>query len=266
VAQHRKSFWGRLRWQRDEIDGVIVVVHDITDQRQKEQELKIKSTMIQEIHHRVKNNLQTIAALLRIQARRTGSPEVGEMLRETTNRILSIAVVHEFLAHDESNIVNVREVCHRIVTEVARSILDPEKHIKFSLEGVDIYLPTQQATSCALIVNELLQNAVEHGFATSTEGTVSISLLDQGDQLTVEIVDDGQGLSADGGEAQETSLGLQIVRTLVREDLKGHFELRNADGHGVQAIVSFPKQSHLPSSPRDDSRLRERPLAREVVV
>src|SRR5439155_16483578 len=134
------------------------------EERRKDQELSIKSAMIQEIHHRVKNNLQTIASLLRLQARRTGSPEVGDMLRETINRILSIAVVHESLSHDESSIIDVKEVCQRIIAEVTQGILDPDKHIHFAIRGTDLPLPAQQATSCALIVNELLQNAVKHAF------------------------------------------------------------------------------------------------------
>ena len=246
VARRPQGWLSHLR-PPDEIDGVMIIIHDITDERRKEQELKIKSAMIKEIHHRVKNNLQTIAALLRLQARRTGSPEVGEMLNETINRILSIAVVHEFLAHDESNIVNVREVSQRIITEVARSILDPEKRIRFSLEGDDIYLPTQHATSCALIINELLQNAVEHGYATRSEGTITVRLQEDADEHVIEIVDDGQGLVAESGRGQEISLGLQIVRTLVREDLKGRFELRNLDGRGARAVVAFPKSFWMAS-------------------
>lgn len=248
VGHHPDSWLSRLSQRNDEMDGVMIVIHDITDERRKEQELKIKSAMIKEIHHRVKNNLQTIAALLRLQARRTGSPEITEMLKETTNRILSIAVVHEFLAHDESSIVNIREVSQRIITEVARSILDPEKHVRFSLEGDDIYLPTQQATSCALIINELLQNAVEHGYASRSEGQVVVRLQSDGDQHRVEIVDDGVGLAADFGRNQETSLGLQIVQTLVREDLKGRFELVNANGNGARALVSFPRHIRAASA------------------
>ena len=131
----------RLRRQTREIDGAIIVIQDVTEERQKEQELKIKSTMIQEIHHRVKNNLQTIAALLRLQARRTDSPEVADMLQQTIHRILSIAVVHEFLSYDESSIVNLREVTQRIVNEVTQGILDPVKRFRFAFEGEDVCCP-----------------------------------------------------------------------------------------------------------------------------
>ncbi len=247
VASPVTSWWKRLR-EPEELDGVILVIQDITEERRKEQELKIKSAMIQEIHHRVKNNLQTIAALLRLQARRTGSEEVVDVLRQTINRILSVAVVHEFLSHDESSIINIKDVCQRILDEVTQGVLDPDKRIRIALEGSNIYLPAQQATSCALIVNELLQNAVEHGFSNRWEGTITITLYDGGNNLTLEIVDDGQGLPPGFSFSRGTNLGLQIVSTLAREDLKGAFELVNGSGSsqggthcGVRAMVTIPK-------------------------
>jgi len=247
IAASRRGLCDPSTGGSPESDGVMVVIHDITEERQKEQELRIKSAMIQEIHHRVKNNLQTIAALLRLQARRTGSPDVSEILQQTISRILSIAVVHEFLSHDESSIIDLKEVCQRILNEVTQGILDPEKNIKFSLIGESAYLPAQQATSCALIVNELLQNAVEHGYGSKSEGTIEVRLRDLGDELTVEIVDDGQGLPANFSIAEGGNLGLQIVQTLVRDDLKGQFRLSN--GNGVRAVVTFPKSGRKPLAP-----------------
>ena len=223
------------------LDAVLMLVRDVTDERQKEQELRIKSAMIQEIHHRVKNNLQTIASLLRLQARRTGSPEVGDILRQTINRILSIALVHEFLSHDESSVIDVKEVCARILSEVTQGILDPEKRIRFAVEGQDLPLPAQQATSCALIVNELLQNAVKHAFVGRSEGQVVLHLRDLGEGLQIEIVDDGRGVGPGFDHRHQGSLGLQIVRTLVREDLRGEFEIANNPERGVRATITFPK-------------------------
>ena len=162
------------------------------------------------------------------------------MLQETINRILSIAIVHEFLAHQESNDVDMREVAHQIISEVTRSILDPEKHVHFTLEADDVHLPTQQATSCALVLNELLHNAVEHGFAHVNDGKVQIRLNEHGERIVLEITDNGRGLPVNFKLRGGGSLGLQIVQTLVREDLKGTFELVNAEGGGARAIVSFP--------------------------
>jgi len=220
--------------------GAVVAIQDVTDELRKEQELKIKTAMIQEIHHRVKNNLQTIAALLRLQARRTESTEVADQLRETIGRIISIAVVHEFLSHEETTVINIHEVSNRILAEVRNGVLDHSRPISLALEGTRSFnLPAQQATSCALIINELVQNAVEHAFAGRPGGSIVVRLAEQGDSLYIEIQDDGRGLPHDFDLLSQGGLGLQIVRSLVREDLKGQFELVN--GHGVKAVVSFPK-------------------------
>lgn len=219
--------------------GAIIVIQDVTDQVRKEKELKVKSAMIQEIHHRVKNNLQTITALLRLQARRSKSPEVAAVLKEAIGRILSVAVVHEFLSKDESSIINIHEVCKRILHEVVNGTLDPMKRIELKLEGVQQFLlPAQQATSCALIVNELIQNAVEHGMESRQKGTIVVRLSQSDDSMGIEIEDDGSGLP-DGFDMARGGLGLQIVRTLVKEDLRGEFQLEN--GEGVRALISFPR-------------------------
>lgn len=249
--------WNRFVGRLDTRDLVLLTVHDVTEETQKERELKIKSAMIQEIHHRVKNNLQTIAALLRLQARRTGSPEVSEMLQETINRILSIALVHDHLAHQESSDVDMAEVAQQIVAEVTRGILDPEKRITFKLETEPIQLPTQQATSCALVLNELLHNAVEHGFAQRNEGSVLARLSVDADRVVVEVVDDGEGLPSSFRIGADGSLGLQIVQTLAREDLKGTFQLLNAGERGARAVVSFPRApGESGSGARDSARTR----------
>ena len=188
----------------------------------------------------MKNNLQTIAALLRLQARRTDLPEVADQLRETVGRIISIAVVHEFLSHEETTVINIHEVSNRILAEVRNGVLDRSRPITLSLEGTRSFsLPAQQATSCALIINELVQNAVEHAFVGVPGGSIVVRLAEHGDSMYVEIQDDGQGLPDDFDLAQQGGLGLQIVRSLVREDLKGQFDLVN--GQGVKAVISFPK-------------------------
>jgi two-component sensor histidine kinase len=230
----------RVLGRRTVPSGAVVAIQDVTDELQKDQELKIKTAMIQEIHHRVKNNLQTIAALLRLQARRTNSPEVADQLRESVGRIISIAVVHEFLSHDETSVINIHEVSNRILAEVRNGVLDRSRPINLVLEGSRTFtLPAQQATSCALIINELVQNAVEHAFTGLPGGTITVKLAEQGDSLCIEIQDDGRGLPHEFDVVRDGGLGLQIVRSLVREDLKGEFELTN--GQGLHAVVSFPK-------------------------
>jgi two-component sensor histidine kinase len=230
-----------LPLSRPRLVGAVLAVHDETEVRRKERELKVKSAMIQEIHHRVKNNLQIIAGLLRMQGRRSESEEVRRALDDSVARILSVAVVHEFFSQQEARVINIKDVSQRIVTHTRQGILQPDKRIRLTLSGPNIYLPAQQATTCALVVNELLQNAVEHGYERKPGGTISVNLQDDGNSVVIAVADDGQGLPDDFSLEQADSLGLQIVQTLVQDDLKGQFELR--EGGGVSAIVTFPKQT-----------------------
>jgi two-component sensor histidine kinase len=214
-------------------------VHDSTETRRQQQELRVKTALIQEIHHRVKNNLQTIAALLRMQGRRLQQKEAQHAIQEAVNRILSAAVIHEFLSRQDAHVINIKDISQRIVTQMQQGVLSPEKQITFQLEGPPIFLPARQATACALIINELLQNAVEHGFVGRQQGQVKLTLEDEGDKVVVRIHDDGTGLPEEFEFTNGTSLGLQIVQTLVQEDLKGSFHIGN--GGGTQVIVTFPK-------------------------
>jgi two-component sensor histidine kinase len=221
------------------VTGVLILIHDATRARRREKESRIRAAMIQEIHHRVKNNLQTIASLLRLQSRRTGSEEVRQALIDSVGRILSVAVVHEFLSEHASRVINITDVSRRILDQMEQGTLGEGEGIRFDLRGPNIYLPTQQATACALIINELLQNALEHGLSSVQGGEILVELQDDPDRVILKISDSGTGLP-DGFDLEEDSnLGLTIVQTLVKDDLRGGFELR--DGQGTEAIVSFPK-------------------------
>lgn len=234
-------WWGHLSerqvdWQ---IAGAILTIHDATEARREERRLRRQLAVMQEIHHRVKNNLQTVASLLRMRARRVTSDEGRQALEDSINRILSIAVVHEFLSQPQARVINITEVCQRIVRLTERGLMDPDQRIRLTLHGPRIDLPAQEATACALVINELLQNAIEHGYDRRTEGTISITLEDEIDRIAIVIHDDGGGLPPDFDLTHEGGLGLQIVRSLVESDLKGWFELR--DDQGVSALVTFPK-------------------------
>lgn len=219
--------------------SVLITIHDATIARRKAQEQAVRRAMVQEIHHRVKNNLQTIASLLRLQARRTQHEEARRILGESIHRILSVAVVHEFLSQHEGVTINLRDVALRIVTQVREGILDPTKEISFRVEGPPIFLPPHQTTMCALVINELLLNALEHGFDGLNRGEIVVHLVDEGDQVRILVQDNGTGLPEGFDLENSSSLGLQIVRTVVRQDLRGEFELHN--GQGVSAVVTFPK-------------------------
>lgn len=224
--------------------GIIITLHDETDIRRQDEELRVKNAMIQEVHHRVKNNLQTIAGLLRMQARRVKSEEARLVLDETLNRILSVAVIHEFLSNENSNIINIKEVSYRIIAQFEQGVLSPDKQIKLKLTGEMINLPARQATACSLIINELLQNAIEHGFEEKHSGTVELNLADKGDEVMITVSDNGDGLPGDFHVDQSGSLGLQIVKILVEGDLRGKIQWENAahnGGEGLSVIITFPK-------------------------
>jgi two-component sensor histidine kinase len=231
--------WVDWRKENKEPSHVILMVRDSTEIRRQEQELRVKTAMIQEVHHRVKNNLQTIAALLRMQVRRTSSQDARTAIEEAIARILSVAVIHEFLSHQDSRVINIKDVSNRILTLMRQEMLSPDNHIRLELEGPPIYLPARQATACALVINELLQNAVEHGFNEGKMGFVRLTFQDEGDVVIVRVRDDGSGFPDNFRIENAESLGLQIVQTLVQEDLKGTIEMRNGDG--AEAIITFPK-------------------------
>jgi two-component system, sensor histidine kinase PdtaS len=243
-VQHRLVNGGLQRTFIDrvsagEVGSVLLMVHDATEERRKRLELEVKSTMIQEVHHRVKNNLQNIAALLRMQARRTEDVGTQQAIKEAISRILSVAVIHEFLSLDESQSINIRDVCQRIVAQT-RQVVAPDQQIDMTIEGPVIYLPSQQATACALVVNELVQNALEHGFETKQEGQIQVVLIDRGDAVQLEVHDDGDPLPDAFTLGASTSLGLQIVQSLVQSDLRGEVRLENRE-QSVVATVHFPK-------------------------
>jgi two-component sensor histidine kinase len=237
LRSERSGLFGAVRQQPF---GAFLLIHDDTESRQRTRELLIKTAMIKELHHRVKNDLQTVASLLRMQSRRMQTAEAKGALAEAVSRILSIAVIHEFLSEQDSRVINIREVAQRIIAQMQTGVLGPERRIALELSGPNIYLPARQATSCALVINELLQNALEHGYdSRSAGGTISLTFEDHGDAVVLIVHDDGRALPPDFDLERVDSLGLRIVQMLVTQDLKGHIDLQS--DHGVSAIVRFPK-------------------------
>ncbi len=200
--------------------------------------LMVKSALIQEMHHRVKNNLQQVASLLRLQMHYAGERSVEQVLTESLNRILAIASVHELLAREDLDIISVKKVAESIVAATGQSVIAPGKHIRMSIEGPDLLLPSAQATSVALILNELVQNAVEHGFGDgSDDGQILITLHEDAHGFRLAVSNDGTPLRDDFDLRRTDSLGLQIVDSLVRGDLQGKFSLANEDGQTVASVV-----------------------------
>ncbi len=219
--------------------GVFILFHDATQALQAQLELESKMAMLREVHHRVKNNLQVVASLMRLQARRALGEEAKAVLKESVNRILSVAVVHEFLSSDAGGTINVREVARRIVGQLQQGLIDPSKQMRLTVSGPAIWLPAERATQCALVVNELVQNAIQHGIGERRRGEVVVEFIDHGDSVSIIVADDGQGLPEGFELESDSNLGLSIVKSMVERDLKGEFELQSAGG--TRAIVRFDK-------------------------
>ena len=219
----------------------IVIISDITELRKKDEELLIKSVVIKEIHHRVKNNLQTITSLLRLQARRAQSEETKLVLRDCIGRVSSIAIVHEYLSQQDSGLIDVGKVAKGIYQAILSSMLNPDFKLEAEFFADQLQLPSEKATSIALILNELLQNIIEHAFEGKMQGRLEVSFTEKSDAYYLTITDDGIGIPADFDISQSKSLGLKIIRTLAESDLHGSFTLKNRPEGGAVAQVIIPK-------------------------
>jgi two-component sensor histidine kinase len=221
------------------LTGALVLVRDVTDIRRRDRLLLGKEVAIREVHHRVKNNLQTISSLLRLQARRLPSGEARHALDEAERRVRSIAVVHEILSRDTTDEVDFNEILPSLV-RMAEDLSCTSPPVQVTWSGEAGAMGAQVATPLAVALNELLQNAVEHAFVNHRPGTpacVTVSLHRQGDELTVEVRDNGAGLPTGFSVDATPSLGLQIVRGLVVNQLGGHIEMVSDGGTLARLVV-----------------------------
>jgi two-component system, sensor histidine kinase PdtaS len=214
----------------------------VTDLRRRDRILLSKDATIREIHHRVKNNLQTIAALLRLQGRRLQSEEAQEAIQESERRIRSIAIVHETLSRDATDVVDFAEIVGPLVRVVEETVSTPELQLHFSVEGNAGLLPGEIATPLAVVLNELMQNAVDHAFPIPddgpAEGHVTVRVRRTEGELALDVVDDGVGLPPDFSLEGSRGLGLSIVHALVTSELSGSIEMR--DDHGTRVSLRVP--------------------------
>lgn len=222
--------------QFEKANGTFVVFKNITELREKERELIVKSVAIREIHHRVKNNLQTVASLLRLQMRR-GLPEESKVhFVESLNRITSIASVYEIILSNSSvDDVDIHQLLEKIGNMLVWGSEHENKRIMISFKGQHLQIKSDMAVSVALVVNELIQNCVKHAFKTRTEGKIEILFQQNGNDIEVQVIDNGIGYSP----KSKPSLGLDIVRMMVEHDLSGHFSIKRTE-NGTLAFITFP--------------------------
>ncbi len=221
------------------VAGGVVLMRDVSDLRRRDRMLISKDATIREIHHRVKNNLQTISSLLRLQGRRLASLEAQAAIDQSVRRIRSIALVHETLSRAAAQDVDFGDILRPLVRMVEEGLLSEDRPVRLSVEGDAGELRAEIATPLAVVLTELLQNAVHHGFPPDQQrppGQVRVSLANDGTELAVQVRDDGVGLpeefSVDG-----STLGLTIVRTLVTTELGGTMSMVTDGGTLVDVRI-----------------------------
>ena len=216
-----------------------MLVRDITDLRRRDLALLSKDATIREIHHRVKNNLQTVAALLRLQARRTAIPEARRALNESVRRVNSIALVHESLSGSVSEMVDLDELVDTVLPAIGDGAT-AESRAKVRREGSFGILPAALATPLVLVLTELVHNALAHAFAPGTSGEVCVVAERSGGRLDVVVADDGAGVPLGFDPERSAGLGLQIVRTLLESELESTLQVRQRSAGGTEAVISLP--------------------------
>jgi len=222
--------------------GTLILVQDVTDLRRRERALLGKDAALREVHHRVKNNLQTVAALLRLQRRRVASPEAVVALAEAEQRIAAIAVVHDTLARTGEEALDFDDVAARVINlvrDMSPALTGSDVEVIVDVTGRFGNMPEDLATPLATVLAELVQNAVEHG-AAPHGGHVVIDARRDDQGVTMSVRDDGPGLPADVDTVAADRLGLSIVRTLVADQLGGTLSFDAAEPHGTVATVYVP--------------------------
>lgn len=213
--------------------------------------LEMKSTLLQEMHHRVKNNLQMMASLLRLQMRRTKSKEALQTLGVTHAQIESLGAAHDLLSQEHVGQTTVQEIARRVADIATADLLPPEKRVAVDTSRADVQVGSQTATLLALVLNELICNAILHGLAVHDEGHIEVTareLLDQpaaggppARQVEILVSDDGSGLPDGFSLESGAGLGLSIVQRLVSEQLKGSFSISARPGGGTLARLVLPQ-------------------------
>jgi two-component sensor histidine kinase len=226
--------WAILNW----------VAREIRQRERAEGEADALNAMMQEMHHRIKNNLQTVADLLSLEMSRNPRPEVHESLRDSITRIKSIAASHEMLSVESVGVTDITELARRVVETTRRSMVRPDQHITIRVRGPDVYLGSKQATAFAIVLNELVSNAIEHGFRERATGQIEVELDWDGMDVWLRVEDDGAGLPAGFDLKTSPGLGLHIVRTLVEKDLCGNLTL-TPNKNGTTAWVLFRRSAGI---------------------
>ena len=211
--------------------GGVVLMRDVSELRRRDRLILTKDATIKEIHHRVKNNLQTISSLLRLQGRRLSSDEAKDAIADSVRRIRTIALVHETLSREPGEDVAFVEIVRPLIQLSQESLQSSDRPVRFEVRGDGGRLPATIATPLSVVILELLQNVVDHAFGEKRrDGVVRVFLArdQEDDALHIRVIDNGVGVDEQFDISRATGLGLSIVRTLVTTELGGTISMRPA--------------------------------------
>lgn len=198
--------------------------------------LHVRSTLMQEMHHRVKNNLQQVVSLLRLQLRHKHYATLEDAIGDSINRILAIAAVHDLLSREDLDRVGMKVIADSLVHHIQQSTLLPDRQVRFDVRGKDVKLNMVQATQIALVLNELILNALEHGFAVTRAGEVHVTFEESESTVSLWVANSGDQLPDGFDVGVHAHLGLQIVSNLAR-GLGGSFSLKDSHGWAVAEVI-----------------------------
>jgi two-component system, sensor histidine kinase PdtaS len=215
------------------------IIRDVTDIHENEKQLVLKSVAIKEIHHRVKNSLQTIASTLSLQKRRSTNPEVRSVLQDVINRVLAISATHELLLSDDGDRVNIGDLIRRIADNHLNSFSDRTLSIHIKIDGGDFLVSSDIANSVAIVINELLQNSIKYAFAGRKAGEIIVGIQNRVAYSVINVTDNGRGFDVKG--TGRSSLGLTIIEAVVKEKLHGRLELQSSE-KGTNVCFDFQNQ------------------------
>jgi len=228
-----------------ELTGGLLLLRDVTEVRKRDKLLLSKDATIREIHHRVKNNLQTISSLLRLQGRRLISAEAKAAVAESVRRIRTIALVHETLSREAGDDVAFIEIVRPLLRLAEEGLQSPDRPVRFTVQGDGGRLPATIATPLSVVLTELLQNAIDHGFPEGSHGgDVVVQLHNDTTMLSIAVINDGVALDPSFELNKATGLGLSIVRTLVTTELAGSITMHPGTADDFRTVGL-----HEPSGP-----------------
>lgn len=199
-------------------------------------QLVTNTAVLREMHHRIKNNLQTIAMLMELQLNDADKLTTQQVLETNIHRIRSIATVHEVLSERGFKLVDVQDVLTRIANSTISTMVAPQQEVIINVVGESLPLPSRHATTLTIVINELIQNSLEHGFA-GRNGRITISLGKSKEEIIILVRDDGKGLASDF----KPGLGLEIAQTVIRDDFKGRLKFNPVTPHGTEVSIRLPR-------------------------